>query len=150
MPRTRRSAPQPKPRAKKNLPREKKNRQGPNYILVFSLRLCASYSYNGLRERNASVRRAKLKTETRAAEIRWRQRMEEVFKMYAQDYGDPDREPAELDPDLEEDFDDEDEDEEVETFGVLTSSDSDEGVVEGGVIVIVEDLAVKPAGRKAA
>jgi len=44
--------------------------------------------------------------------------MEELFRMYAMNDGNPDGEPSEFDPDLEEDFE---EDEEVETSGVLTS-----------------------------
>ena len=54
--------------------------------------------------------------------------MEEVFKMYAMNDGNDNAEPAELDPDHDEDLDDEDE--EVETSSVLTSSDDDEGVPE--------------------
>ncbi len=51
--------------------------------------------------------------------------MEDKVKMYAMSDGNPTGEPDELDPDPVEDFADDDE-EDVETAGILTSSDDDE------------------------
>ena len=73
--------------------------------------------------------------------------MEEVFKMYAKSDGNPEVEPAELDPDHEESFD---EDDEIGTSTVLTSSDDDEVIAEEIAVVIVETPIAKPAIKKAA
>ena len=72
--------------------------------------------------------------------------MEEVFKMYAMGDGEPGKEPAELDPDHEEDFEEDDD----EISSVITSSDDDEDVVSSAVVVVVEEPAAQPARKKAA
>ena len=72
--------------------------------------------------------------------------MEEVFKMHAMSDGEANAKPAESDRN----HDGFEEDEEVETSGILTSSDDDEGVSEDVVIVFVDEPAAKPAVKKAA
>ena len=69
--------------------------------------------------------------------------MDDVIKMYAMNDGNPNLEPAEMSAD----HDEMEEDDEVETSTVLTSSDDDEGVEEG--IIIVEAIPVPtPAPKK--
>ena len=68
--------------------------------------------------------------------------MDEVIKMYAMNDGNPNLEPAEMSAD----HDEMEEDDEVETSTVLTSSDDDEGVEEG--IIIVEAIPVPTPAPK--
>src|SRR5579862_5859752 len=89
---------------------------------------------------------AKIRPNLRSAAIRWRHWMDEVFKMYAMSDGDPLRESGGLDNDQVETFSDEED--ELETAGILTSSD-DDVIAEETVIVIAEPVAPKPAAKKA-
>ena len=61
--------------------------------------------------------------------------MDEVFRMYAMSDGDPFGEPGDLDSDQVEAFADEEEDE-LETAGILTSSDDDEVIAEETVVAV--------------
>ena len=58
--------------------------------------------------------------------------MDEVFKMYAMSDGDPFGKPGDLDPGQVEAF--ADEEDELETAGILTSSDDDEVIAEETVV----------------
>jgi hypothetical protein len=73
--------------------------------------------------------------------------MDEVFRMYAMSDGGPTGKPGDLDPDQVESYVEE---EEVETSGILTSSDDDEVIAEETVIAVVEVPVSKAAAKKPA
>ncbi len=79
--------------------------------------------------------------------------MDDVFKMYAMSDGDPFGKPGDLDSGRVEAFADEEDD--LETSGILTSSDDDEVEAEETVIAVIAMPAAppkpkKPAAKKAA
>ena len=65
--------------------------------------------------------------------------MDDVFRMYAMSDGNPNREPGDLDQGQVEPLEEEDE---LETAGILTSSDDDEVIAEE-VIIVAEPMAPK-------
>jgi hypothetical protein len=72
--------------------------------------------------------------------------MDEEFKMDAVSDGDPLGEPKDLDQDQVEAFAD-DEEEDLETAGILTSSDDDEVITEETVVEVIEEPFARPAPK---
>ena len=71
--------------------------------------------------------------------------MDEVFKMHAMSDGDPFGKPSDLGHDQADAF--ADEEDELETAGILTSSDDDEVIAEETLIVVATVPAPKPAKK---
>ena len=72
--------------------------------------------------------------------------MDEVFRMYAMSDGYPFGKPGDLDPGQVEAFDDEED--EMETAGILTSSDDDEVIAEETVIAVIRDACARSQARR--